>query len=640
MSTGIIQDKTIRKTFTNTFERGHLLFDKVEISWSNNTFSDLSVIDDIVFGIRYATKVCIVLKEICLARRIVEELTWVKKYCKISFIAKTESIKANLCKQFDSIQVNSEISCNAVYVEKDGQGNSYLIDDGYYRLNSNNVYEHYFCSKKINHTEQVVFDLIETASTVYLFEPKEKSVTNATSLIEYCNKKSIPFNIVIPKQNYNLELYASFCKVKADLLISSSITDRIILYVDKNRYYKIVFIEGIILSIEIDGKTFGSFFSTKLYRLSKLPSVLATIKTNGKFILAGKDFEEIFIKESTVIPNIIEATSFDDYMSETFNVGFYDKHNDYYDYAKVEYVTTLLPPLLPKSAKIDVRYAILHKTAREIVSLYNDCQEKLRDGIEALFHNNWKGSYLEGLNYQIDTCIKYLDISQGRDLDQVVSLDIMRSIKATSENFVNQAINQTIELFASSSSGEYDKKTKRIKDEIGQKREQLRENEEKLKDENENHVRAQRLIDNLKDEIIVLEKLLAKQADNIGGLLQSDKAEYIKRMERFLSRTDGIVSNARSNSDSDSFSRVIGGTVDSTATRMFENKVFLYSKSLMMLIAKIISFCDELVKMDLPVSGVLFNSDKTQYLTIKKWEQVKNAIKEADKYKAKLVVER
>ena len=379
----MISNKLVTIIKENQFDKGWTIFSPASFGIDRNRHYKSVDLTDVIRLITFSNKVNLVLSEVCLPSRVVNELEWCNKYIQINLIAKNKTILErykNLT--FNSYKVDETININ--YIGVSGKNNGYF-------LLSETILE---VDESIDST--LFGALKNTDKYGFLNDARLMIVCNAKKhcdfddLLSIAEDYGIACNYVMNSKYFDRMTYDYARDHRLDLYISDYVDDAVLIVRKDNSIYRMISLndECIVLSpIEkigrYVGELFKSLFLTDTVDVNKFPAKVYTCYDGKNEPLNIVD--EITISEGVVINEM------QDFINEVFDSSITEKHNDYSNRAKaVRYQFTLVPPLMDVSYHESSIYAPIHRLYDEWIAFNEINLDRIVDDYRSFMNNDVK----------------------------------------------------------------------------------------------------------------------------------------------------------------------------------------------------------------------------------------------------------
>ncbi len=601
-----IKDKIINKSFVNEFNHGHLVFDKSRITRLANSVNDRVIIDAITKGIRYADSIKISVNSKCIARQILDELSWLRNssndadYVNIKISVSSDMLMNEYSKYVGNISVDKSINYSSINFAIDKKIYTYFIGDNYSLINS-------LITKD---------ELIKTLSkSIEIIIIRDDNIVSdeVASLIDFCDKKSIAVSLIINPENYDENIYNKAMNCKVNLSIyDKEILNSVYAVIDMN-LMQLVTIDDKYTLIEVDGIEFS-----EIYTLSRLQKNISIEKIQSKYLLTNNTIEKLEIKPAKIVKNVVVSKDYNSFENENFDKSFYNQHNEFCDYKTVDYSTCFTPPILPGKALIFTGYKVLENIASDCIENINMLDEKSKNNVAKITALDEK----KILNKYIDIIRKILCLineCKGRNFNFYVleNIEILNNNIAIAKE---QIISCLANVFMTQAAGVYDGKLNKIDLEISDKTKLINEHLLSLENPEENQSRLNNKIKRLSEDIDILNKLRLKQSGNVEDLTSTNRKTFIDKIAKYI---DGDISKKLNNINSDTIGKVLSSNEGSHIS--IEDEIFSVLGYFIQSFDALNKLREQVVKLDLPRVGVLFTMDKSIMLAIQYYDQVDSA---------------
>ena len=353
----MINNKVVTISKNNQFQDGWTLFESFEFELLKNySFKDIKI-NDIVRAITYSTTVNIILSNSCLPSNVIKELEWANKYISINLIVKNKDIVKEYPKlNFTNIIVDSNVNFN--YIGINGKENLRIIISDLFTQVDETIENLYF-----NNVVKVSnYEFLKTARVIFLADRFGNK--NYDCLIKVAKKHNCKIYYLVEPKYYTKQLYEKISKLNIDILVSDFVGENVI-YVDyDNRIFELSYIRNdanITFQIPNFFNSFGNLFKCCLFE-----DVVSCDKINDKFCILKGEIVKLNIQEKIVIKNDVFIESMSEFLEEKFDISICESHNNYSTQSKiVEYIFTLIPPLIDNSYFESHIYDEIHKMKRK-----------------------------------------------------------------------------------------------------------------------------------------------------------------------------------------------------------------------------------------------------------------------------------
>lgn len=353
----MINNKVVTISKTNQFQDGWTLFESFKFELLKNySFKDIKI-NDIVRAITYSTTVNIILSNSCLPSNVIKELEWANKYISINLIVKNKDIVKEYPKlNFTNIIVDSNVNFN--YIGINGKENLRIIISDLFTQVDETIENLYFN----NVVKGSNYEFLKTARVIFLADRFGNK--NYDCLIEEAKTYNCKIYYLVEPKYYTKQLYEKISKLNIDILVSDFVGENVV-YVDyDNRIFELSYIRNdanITFQIPDFYNSFGDLFKCCLF-----DDVISCDKINNKFCILKGKIVKLHIQEKKVIENEIFIESMSDFLDEKFDNSICENHNSYSTQSKnVEYIFTLIPPLIDNSYSESHLYDEIHKLEKE-----------------------------------------------------------------------------------------------------------------------------------------------------------------------------------------------------------------------------------------------------------------------------------
>ena len=345
----MIENKTVTITKKNRFDKGWTLFEPFESNVAVNRAYRELMLADIVKAITFADEVHLVLSEMCLSNRIVEELKWVNKHVKLHAIVKSKELISNYPQlHFDTVKIVNTVNFN--YVGVTGrQKLTAMLTDSFYEVDGT-VEEVYFNDKKADAN----YDCLNDAVKVFVAD--SNGTGDYGEVITQAKKRKCKVYYVVSVSKFNRKVFDLAKGYGIDLLVSDFVGNGVLIVRQNNQLSVLTLLKGN-LPYACPIRDAFAFFG-KQYKCCFLNDVLDSDKLNGNYYTCfGGKISKLNIEPSLVKEITVPIATMEHFVNAQFDSSVCDKHNDYSAIAqKVEYRFTLTPPIMDDSYTVSHVY--------------------------------------------------------------------------------------------------------------------------------------------------------------------------------------------------------------------------------------------------------------------------------------------
>lgn len=615
-----IDNKKIVITKENKFDKGWTLFHPFGLGINRNLLFKKIKINDVIKLITHSNEVDLILCNLCLSSKIINEIQWVSKYVKINIIAKDEKI-INFYKTlpFSSKKIDCTINFN--YLGILGKENAhFMILDEYVEINDS-LYKMYFQDESLKED----YSFINNAKELILIDEEGKN--DYSTIIKRANENKIRCFYAVNTRNFNREIYDFARTNKLDLLVSDF---------TKNGVFVINKDNTICRAIKNNGGFFISFSIEKMssylgvnYKSGEYEDNIRTedLKSDIYFCYSGK-IEKLNIVDKKIIPINVDLKLMSDFVSETFDSSIVDKHNDYSAEAKkVEYQFTLIPPLF------NSKYV----------------ESNIYDGIHEL-HLKWNNQQFLKIKKIEEAYNAFMDQDYGLikflvETDKITKEFNERVIKYDYKNYYDW-INSIIELFKKNRTNLIDvcknmfnslnkessvTKFDKFDNEIAGYEQTIQEK----------NVLIQKGIDVLSNKRRV--EILTKKINDLLELKKrfesSSSSRNDKNLNIFIKHCEELLDGKRMVYNDDSIGDIVKPKEE---TKLAKLEAFV--NNYLFLIKKYYDECLEILKKllneNIPEDYIVYDNNNQRYIVINNLEEFKTTRPICDKFKLKCITRR
>lgn len=353
----MINNKVVTISKNNQFQDGWTIFESFKFELLKNySFKDVKI-NDIVRAITYSNSVNLIISDSCLPSNVIKELEWANKYISINLIVKNRDIVKEYPKlNFTNIIVDSNVNFN--YIGINGKENLRIIISDFFIQVDETIENLYFN----NVVKGSNYEFLKTARVIFLADRCGNK--NYDCLIEEAKAYKCKIYYLVEPKYYTKQLYEKISKLNIDILVSDFVGENVV-YVDyDNRIFELSYIRNdanITFQIPDFYNCFGELFKCCLF-----DDVVSCDKINNKFCVLKGEICKLNIQENTVIKNEVFIESMEEFLNEKFDKSICENHNSYNTKSKsVEYIFTLIPPLIDNSYSESHLYDEIHQLEKE-----------------------------------------------------------------------------------------------------------------------------------------------------------------------------------------------------------------------------------------------------------------------------------
>ena len=594
----MISNKLVTIIKENQFDKGWTIFSPASFGIDRNSHYKPVDLTDVIRLITFSNKVNLVLSEVCLPSRVVNELEWCNKYIQINLIAKNKTILErykNLT--FNSYKVDETININ--YIGVSGKNNGYF-------LLSETILE---VDESIDST--LFGALKNTDKYGFLNDARLMIVCNAKKhcdfddLLSIAEDYGIACNYVMNSKYFDRMTYDYARDHQLDLYISDYVDDAVLIVRKDNSIYRMISLndECIVLSpIEkigrYVGELFKSLFLTDTVDVNKFPAKVYTCYDGKNEPLNIVD--EITISEGVVINEM------QDFINEVFDSSITEKHNDYSNRAKaVRYQFTLVPPLMDASYHESSIYAPIHRLYDEWIAFNEINLDRIVDDYRSFMNNDVKliafVAYAKGIADKLSQMV-----TECSYIDYYVTLE--EAIHEY-ETYQNQVFEDCAFMFNEINSESSGTKFDKFDVEIDGYRKTIKEKEELISKGVDvlNNKRRVEVLTKKIDDLLVLK---AKFEGNAAQRYSKEADDFIKHCKELVyGDAPTLVS------DGDSIERIVKTGEESKMAKL-NAFVSNYLKQISDYVSNCVDCLKSMKKIQIPEDYPVFEKDGQRFIVI------------------------
>lgn len=614
----MIEDKIVKIYKDNKFDKGWLLFVPYREAITKNIRYECVSISDVVKKITYATEILLILHDICLPRKVVEELIWVNKYIKLSIVAKSSKILEKYSDlKFSKVTVDEKVGVNYISIERNNIKNFYIFND------------------EINTTDDTIekvllgrnpgkkYEWLTGVQEVFVVE--EKGQLEHKDLLDLCFAKKIKTSYVCNIANYNKSIYDALAKTTIKILVAKILKNAVV-FVRDNRLYSVNELWGSEVITEIADINYC--IQSDLFESMKLKESLFGGEIPGEaYYIDNTKMSLLTLSEKFVIERKVEGLTMKDFLEENFDRSETSNHNDYCLKAKrVEYRFTLVPPIFDSSYS----YSSIYKYANRI---YAKWKENFSIDFSAL-ENDVKefGSFQTWNNFitllkEINEYLSWTVTNYEYSRYPILISNYINKLKFENETLLEKFLQLHNSIAGEYSITQYSKFDEEI---AGYKR---------------TIVEKQLLVDQGKD-ILYNKRRIEILEKKIEDLLLLRRRFELKASDRtnegqkdFINKYNVILNGKAVKAEVDSVSNVI---VKGELTKTSKLNLFLdkWIVKLNLMLENSVAILEELCNVDVPENYVVYDKGGKRYIIIDQETEYQMTFSLCEKYKMECITRR
>lgn len=592
----MINNKVVTISKNNQFQDGWTLFESFKFELLKNySFKDIKI-NDIVRAITYSNAVNIILSEPCLPSSIIQEIEWVNKYININLIVKNKDIVKKYPKlNFTNIMVNTNINFN--YIGVNGKENLRIVLSDGFSLVDETIENLYFTD--IN--EYTNYEFLKKTKIIFLAD--KFGINNFHQLIKEAKRYDCKIYYLVNPKYYTKVLYDVITGLNIDILVSDYVGENIV-YVDFNNHiFELNRLEqNIYISHEIPDlyNSFGDLFKCCLF-----DDVISCDKINNKFCILKGKIVKLHIQEKRVVEKEIFIESMSEFINEKFDNSICENHNSYSTQSKnVEYIFTLIPPLIDNSYSESHLYDEIHKLEKEWKKIQVLNISEIKSRYNLILNNEY--GLINVLNCSESFYKEFNNMVKNVTYSNFYSL--IRKTKKTFLDFKNSLFDilscMFNEIDGSSSITRFDK----FDNEIEGYRQTIIEKTALI----ENGIEVlsnKRRVEILNKKINDLLELKKKFESSSSTIANKKKTQFLDRCKNLLEKNQNISQN------SESIEHIVKSKEVSKETEL-ENFVTNYLFNIFNFVEKGIKLLEQLEIIDIPENYSVYEKNSQKFIVI------------------------
>ena len=592
----MINNKVVTISKNNQFQDGWTLFESFKFELLKNySFKDIKI-NDIVRAITYSNSVNLILSDSCLPSNVIKELEWANKYISINLIVKNNDIVKEYPKlNFTNIIVDSNVNFN--YIGINGKENLRIIISDFFVQVDETIENLYFN----NVVKGLNYEFLKTARVIFLADRFGNK--NYDCLIEEIKTYNCKIYYLVEPKYYTKQLYEKISKLNIDILVSDFVGENVV-YVDyDNRIFELSYIRNnanITFQIPNFYNSFGNLFKCCLFE-----DVVSCDKINDKFCILKGEICKLNIQEKIVIKNDVFIESMSEFLKEKFDISICESHNNYSTQSKiVEYIFTLIPPLIDNSYFESHIYDEIHKLKRKWKKIQVLNISEIESRYNLILNNDYGLINVlncsEAFYNEFSNMVKYIKYSNFYSL--------IRTTKRTFLDFKNNLFDILSSMFSeidgSSSTTRFDK----FDNEIEGYRQTIIE-KTTLIEKGIEVLSNKRRVEILNKKINDLLELKKKFESNSKAVTNKKKTQFLERCREILEQ------HQNKNQNTESIENIVK-TKEVSKETLLENFVTNYLFNIFVFIEKGIKILESLEGIEIPEHYSVYEKNSQKFIVI------------------------